>query len=72
MLRQAHAGADLMRPSYVFGGGCSAFTDNLRRVTWPCKFRPGITFKYDGTIDPQEFLQVYTCAMEIAKGEILM
>jgi hypothetical protein len=45
-----------------------AFTDDLRRVTWPCKFRLGITFKYDGTTNPQEFLQVYTTAMEIAEG----
>jgi hypothetical protein len=62
------AGADPARPAYAFGGGCLAFTDDLRRVTWPRKFHPGITFKYDGTTDPQEFLQVYTTAMEIAEG----
>jgi hypothetical protein len=45
-----------------------ACTDDLRRVTWPSKFRPGITFKYDETTDPREFLQVYTTAMEIAEG----
>jgi hypothetical protein len=45
-----------------------AFTDDLCRVTWSCKFCPGITFKYDGTIDPREFLQVYTTAMEITEG----
>jgi hypothetical protein len=38
-------------------------------VLWPRKFRPaGITFKYDGSMDPHEFLQVYTTAMEIAEG----
>jgi hypothetical protein len=29
---------------------------------------PDITFKYDRTTDPREFLQVYTTAMEIAEG----
>jgi hypothetical protein len=49
-----------------------AFTNDLCRVTRHCKFRPGITFKYDGTTDPQEFLQVYTTTMEIIEGGILM
>jgi hypothetical protein len=68
MLRQVRAGANPARPEYAFGGGCLAFTDDLRRVTWPHKFCPGITFKYDGTTDPREFLQVYTTAMEIVDG----
>jgi hypothetical protein len=67
-LRQARAGADPMRPSYAFSGGCLAFTEDLRRVTWPRKFRPGITFKYDRITDPLEFLQVYTTTLEIAEG----
>jgi hypothetical protein len=67
-LRQMRARGDPARPAYAFGGGCLAFTDDLRRVTGPRKFRPGITFKYDGTIDPREFLWVYTIAMEIAEG----
>jgi hypothetical protein len=29
---------------------------------------PDITFKYDETMDPREFLQVYTTAMEITEG----
>jgi hypothetical protein len=41
-LCQVRMGADLARPSYIFGRGCLAFTDGLCRVTWPCKFRPGI------------------------------
>jgi hypothetical protein len=57
-----------MRPSYAFSGGCLAFTKDLRRVTWPRKFRPDITFKYDRITDPLEFLQVYTTALEIAEG----
>jgi hypothetical protein len=62
------AGADPVRPAYAFGMGCLAFTDDLHRVTWSRKFRLGITFKYDETTDPREFLQVYTTAMEIAEG----
>jgi hypothetical protein len=55
-LRQMRARADPARPTYAFGGGCLAFTDDLRRVTWPHKFRPGIIFKYGGTTDTREFL----------------
>jgi hypothetical protein len=44
-----------------------AFTDAFHRVTWPRKFHPGITFKYDGSMDPCEFFQVYTTAMEIVE-----
>jgi hypothetical protein len=61
-------GANSARLTYAFDGGCLAFTDDLRRVTWPRKFCPGITFKYDGTTDPREFLQVYTTTMEIVEG----
>jgi hypothetical protein len=61
-------GADLACLTYAFGGGCLAFIDDLCHVTWPRKFCPGITFKYDGTTDPREFLLVYTMAMEIAEG----
>jgi hypothetical protein len=56
-----------VRPAYVFGGDFLAFTNDLRRVTWPRKFRPNITFRYDRSTDPREFLQVYTTVMEIAE-----
>jgi hypothetical protein len=66
----ARPGADPTWTSYSFDGGCLAFTDALHRMLWPRKFCPaGITFKYDGSTDPHEFLQVYTTAMEIAEGE---
>jgi hypothetical protein len=65
-------GVDLARPSYAFGGGCLAFTDSLHCVTWTHKFRPSITFKYDGTTDSLGFLQVYTTVMKITEGQILM
>jgi hypothetical protein len=53
--------------SYSFGGGCLAFTNALHRMTWPRKFCPRTTFKYDGSMDPREFLQVCTTSMEIAE-----
>ena len=45
-----------------------AFTASLRRVNWPTKFRPDLPEKYDGTIDPEEFLQIYTTAIQAAGG----
>jgi hypothetical protein len=50
----ARVGADPAWASYSFGGSCLAFTDALRRVSWPRKFCPNITFKYDGSTDPRE------------------
>jgi hypothetical protein len=43
-----------------YGARCRAFTADLPRVYWPTKFRPDVLEKYNGTIDPKEFLQIYT------------
>jgi hypothetical protein len=51
-----------------YGAGCRAFTTDLRRVDWPTKFRLDIPEKYDGTIDPEEFLHIYTTAIQDADG----
>jgi hypothetical protein len=40
----------------------------LWRVNWPTKFRPDLLEKYDGTIDPEEFLQIYTTAIQATGG----
>lgn len=40
----------------------------FRRVTWPAKFRPDLHEKYDGTIDHNEYLQIYTTAIQAARG----
>jgi hypothetical protein len=40
----------------------------LRRVEWPTKFRPDIPEKYDGTINPKEFLQIYTTGIQATGG----
>nr|CAE02548.1 OSJNBb0069N01.14 [Oryza sativa Japonica Group] len=36
------------------------FVVSLQNVRWPPKFRPNLTEKYDGSINPSEFLQIYT------------
>jgi hypothetical protein len=35
-------------------------------VRWPEKFRPGVIEKYDGSTDPEEFLQVYSTILYAA------
>jgi hypothetical protein len=40
----------------------------LRNVTWPLKFRPDIQEKYDGSGDPEEFLQIYTTGIQAVGG----
>nr|ABA97009.1 retrotransposon protein, putative, unclassified [Oryza sativa Japonica Group] len=59
------------RPSVPpFGGvGCRAFVASLRNVRWPPRFRPTIAEKYDGSVNPAEFLQVYTTGIEAAGGD---
>jgi len=37
-------------------------------VHWPEKFRPAPIKKYDGTDNPDEFLQIYTTVVEAAGG----
>ena len=51
-----------------YGDGCRPFTANLRRVNWPTKFQPDLPEKYDGTIDLDEFLQIYPTAILAAGG----
>jgi hypothetical protein len=42
---------------------------SLRNVRWPPKFRPNLTEKYDGSINPSEFLQIYTTIIVAAGGD---
>ena len=51
-----------------YGAGCRVFIADLRRVDWPTKFRPDLPKKYNGTINPEEFLQIYTTAIKAAGG----
>jgi hypothetical protein len=48
--------------------GCAALTDHLRAVALPSKFRPHLPEKYDGYINPSEFLQVYITTIMAAGG----
>jgi hypothetical protein len=50
------------------GVGCATLADHLRVVSWPPKFRPHLSEKYDGTSNPSEFLQVYVTAIKAAGG----
>ena len=47
-----------------YGTGCRAFTSELRWIKWPTKFWPELPEKYDGSMDPVEFLQIYTTLSE--------
>jgi hypothetical protein len=38
------------------GGGCMALVPHLRMVVWPSKFWLHLPEKYDGTVNPAEFL----------------
>ena len=49
--------------------GCRAFTPELRNVVWPSKFKPDPPPRYDGTVDPAEFLQIYELSIEAVSGD---
>nr|ABA96243.2 retrotransposon protein, putative, unclassified [Oryza sativa Japonica Group] len=46
--------------------GCRAFGRSLRDVRWPERFRPGAIEKYDGSTDPEKFLQIYSTVLYAA------
>nr|CAH67521.1 OSIGBa0131L05.2 [Oryza sativa] len=66
-LRSGHGGRPPVSP--VGGAGCRAFVASLWNVRWPPRFRPTITEKYDGSVNPAEFLQIYTTGIEAAGGD---
>jgi hypothetical protein len=42
-------------------------------VVWPRKFRPHLLEKYDGTVNPTEFLQIYsTSILAAGRNEAVM
>jgi hypothetical protein len=41
---------------------------HLRMVVWPPKFRPHLLEKYDGTVNPVEFLEIYSTSILAAGG----
>nr|CAH67479.1 H0805A05.9 [Oryza sativa] len=65
-MRRARRAAAVARHSAATS---SAFVSSLRNVRWPPRFRPTIAEKYDGSVNPAEFLQVYTTGIEAAGGD---
>jgi hypothetical protein len=45
------------------GGGCMALAPHLHMVVWPPKFWPHLSEKYDGTVNPTLFLQIYSTSI---------
>ena len=68
-LRQTEGcgGLNVDEPALDIGGclpfevGCPAFTHELRQVRWSSvrTFKPEIPEKYDGRLNPAEFLSIY-------------
>jgi hypothetical protein len=46
-----------------------SLASGLRQVIWPDKFKPGPIDKYDGSSNPEEFIQVYHTIIEAAGGD---
>jgi hypothetical protein len=47
-------------------GGFRALPLTLRLVTWPDKFKPGSIYKYDGSSNLEEVIQIYHMVIEAA------
>jgi hypothetical protein len=45
-----------------------ALAPHLRMVVWPPKFQPHLPEKYDGTVNPAMFLQIYSTSILTAGG----
>lgn len=57
-------------PTSILGGArCKAVVASLQNVRWPPKFRPNLIEKYDGSINPSEFLRIYTTIIVVAGGD---
>ena len=64
-------------PTLVFPGclpydvGCPTFTRKLLQVQWPHSqnFKPNLPEKYDGKLNPAEFLRIYTIAGKLLVAE---
>jgi hypothetical protein len=50
-------------------GGVKAFSQDLRRVSWPMNFKPSGIEKYDGSTNPVKWLKVYQFAIEAVGGD---
>jgi hypothetical protein len=50
-------------------GGFAALSEPLRCVTWPPRFRPEASARFDGSSDPIEFLQRYAITIRATRGD---
>jgi hypothetical protein len=66
---QTLVGAQFQAGVPLAGVGCAALANHLRAATWPSKFRPHLSEKYDDTSNSSEFLQVYVTAITAAGGD---
>jgi hypothetical protein len=49
--------------------GFRAMTGSLRQVWWPDRFKTGNIDRYDGSNNPEDFIQVYRTVIETARGD---
>jgi hypothetical protein len=54
---------------WEFRGGCMALVPHLHMVVWPPKFRPHLSEKYDGMVNPAKFLQIYSTSILTVGGD---
>jgi hypothetical protein len=66
---QTPRGARIQAGVPLVGVGCATLADHLRAATWPSKFWPHVSEKYDGTSNPSEFLQLYVIAIAAPGGD---
>jgi hypothetical protein len=54
-------------------GGCMALAPHLQMVVWPCKVQPHFPEKYDRSVNPSKFLQIYfTSILAVGGNEAVM
>jgi hypothetical protein len=69
---QTPTGARIQAGVPLASVGCAALADHLHATTWPSKFRPHLSEKYDSTSNPSEFFQVYVTAITVVGGDTVV
>lgn len=55
------------------GSGCARLSPVLQQVLWPPQFWSNLPRKYDGSVDPLEFLQTYATTIQaVGRDEKVM
>jgi hypothetical protein len=67
LARPRHSPARDVTPSGR--GGFRALAPSLRQVVWPEKFKAGHIDKYNGSSNPEEFIQVYHTVIKAVGGD---